>query len=65
MRVCVCGEGREEEGGWNRCLPRSVYGTHRRLVSSTGLQGRKGESEWWEREEEGECMTERRQEWNG
>lgn len=27
-----------------------MYGTHRRLVSSTGLQGGKGESERWERE---------------
>lgn len=40
-------------GGWNRCLLRSVYGTHRRLVSSTGLQARKGASEWWERYGEG------------
>lgn len=37
-----------EEGGrgWNRCLPTSVYGTHRRLVSSTRSRGSKGASEW-------------------
>lgn len=56
VHLCVCvyvdREGREGKGGWNRCLPRSVYGTHRHLVSSTGLQGRKGKTEWCERERE-------------
>lgn len=52
MRVCVCVDRKREESkredGTGVCRDQCMVHT------STGLQARKGESEWWERERERE-----------